>query len=91
MSFEIAEAEVMQVAIRQDIDRSEESRYDYRLHGVLQVASARSCTAVSQVFGEDATTAQRWVRRFEHHGFAGLRESERPGGSSRRTRGSGRA
>lgn len=27
--------------IRQEIDRSEESRYDYRLHGVLLAANAR--------------------------------------------------
>jgi transposase len=73
-TLKFADAEVMQVAIRQEIDRSEESRYDYRLHGVLLVASGRSCTAVSQVFGEDATTAQRWVRRFEHRGFAGLHD-----------------
>ena len=31
----------MQVAIRQEIDRSEESRYNYRLHGVWLVASGR--------------------------------------------------
>lgn len=77
--LEIADAEIMQVAIRQEIDRSEESRYDHRLHGLLLVASGRSCTAVSQLFGEDATTVQRWVRRFEQRGFAGLREGERPG------------
>ena len=77
--LEIAEAAVMQVAIRQEIDRSDESRYDHRLHGVLLVASGRSCTAVSQLFGADATTVQRWVRRFEHQGFAGLRDGARPG------------
>ena len=77
--LEIADAEVMQVAIRQAIDRSEESRYDHRLHGLLLVASGRSCTEVSQLFGEDATTVQRWVRRFEQRGFAGLRAGERPG------------
>jgi transposase len=77
--LEIADAAVMQVAIRQEIDRSEDSRYDHRLHGVLLVASGRSCTEVSQLFGEDATTVQRWVRRFEHSGFAGLRDGERPG------------
>lgn len=77
--LEIADAAVMQVAIRQEIDRSDESRYDHRLHGVLLVASGRSCTEVSQLFGEDATTVQRWVRRFEHRGFAGLRDGERPG------------
>jgi hypothetical protein len=62
-TLEIADAEVMQVAIRQEIDRSEESRYDHRLHRVLLVDSDRSSTAVSQLFGEDATTVQRWVRR----------------------------
>ena len=77
--LEIADAAVMQVAIRQEIDRSDESRYDHRLHGMLLVASGRSCTEVSQWFGEDATTVQRWVRRFEHRGFAGLRDGARPG------------
>ena len=77
--LEIVDAEVMQVAIRQEIDRNEESRYDHRLHGLLLVASGRSCTEVSQLFGEHATTVQRWVRRFEQYGLAGLREGERPG------------
>lgn len=77
--LEIADAAVMQVAIRQEIDRNEESRYDHRLHGLLLVASGRSCTEVSQLFGEHATTVQRWVRRFERHGLAGLRDGERPG------------
>ncbi len=54
------------------------------------VASGRSCTEVSQLFGEDATTVQRWVRRFEHHGFAGLRDGERPDGPSCWTGDSGR-
>ena len=58
LKLENADAEVMQTAIREEIDRSEESRYDYRLHGVLLVAIGRSCTAVSQVFGEEATTAR---------------------------------
>jgi transposase len=31
------------------------------------------------LFGEDATTMMRRVRRFEHRGFAGLRDGERLG------------
>lgn len=77
--LEIADAEVMQLAIRQEIDRSEESRYDHRLHGLLLVSSGRSCTEVGQLFGESPTTVQRWVRRFEQDGFSGLREGERSG------------
>ena len=59
-TLKIADAEIMQVAILQEIERSEESHLDYRLHGVLLVASDRSCTAVSQVFREDAMTARAW-------------------------------
>jgi hypothetical protein len=67
-TLEFADAAILQIAMRQDIDRSEESPYDYRLHGVWLVAGGRSCTAVSQVFGADATTASardgpsRWTR-----------------------------
>jgi transposase len=77
--LEIADAELMQLAIRQEIERSEESRYDHRLHGVLLVSSGQSCTEVGRLFGEAATTIQRWVGRFEQRGFAGLREGERSG------------
>ena len=43
------------------------------------MSSGRSCTEVGALFGEAATTVQRWVRRFEESGFAGLREGERSG------------
>ena len=77
--LEITDAELMQLAIRQEIERSEESRYDHRLHGVLLVSSGQSCTEVGRLFGEAATTIQRWVGRFEQSGLAGLREGERSG------------
>jgi transposase len=77
--LEIADAEVMQLAIREEINRSEEARYDHRLHGLLLVSTGRSCTEVGTLFGEAATTVQRWVRRFEESGFEGLRDGERQG------------
>ena len=77
--LQIADAEVMRVAIRQEIDRSEESRYEHRLHGVLLVASGQSCGQVAAIFGEHARTVQRWVKRFADDGFGGLREGERAG------------
>jgi transposase len=77
--LQIRDAETMRIAIQQEIGRSEESRYDHRLHGVLLVANGQSCRGVAQWFGEDATTVQRWVRRFEGHGFEGLRDGERTG------------
>jgi len=81
--LEIRDAAVMAEAIRQEIARSEESRYDHRLHGVLMVALGMNCYQVAQYFSEHSTTVQRWVKSFEHHGFAGLREGTRPGRPSR--------
>ena len=75
----ISDAEVMQIAIRQEIERSEESRYDHRLHGVLLVASDHTCTEVARLFGEDRRTIQRWVSRFEASGFSGLIEGKHTG------------
>jgi transposase len=77
--LQIEDAEVMQVAIQQEISRSEESRYDHRLHGLLLVTTGQSCREIARLFGEDASTVQRWVRRFEDRGLEGLREGERPG------------
>ena len=77
--LEIADPEVMRIAIQQEIARSDESRYDHRLHGLLLITGGQSCQQVADLFGEDRRTVQRWVGRFEGHGLEGLRESERPG------------
>ena len=79
--LQIADAQVMQVAIRQEIARSEESRYDHRLHGVLLVATGQSANRVAEVFGEDARTVQRWVRRFEASGVRGITRGRAAGPS----------
>ncbi|MBM3802430.1 MAG: transposase, partial [Acidimicrobiia bacterium] len=34
----ISDKEVMRLAVQQEITRSEESRYDHRLHGILLVS-----------------------------------------------------
>ena len=52
--LQIKDSDIMRIAIQQEIDRSEESRYDHRLHGVLMVAAGYSCTDVAQVFGHEA-------------------------------------
>ena len=77
--LEIADPEVMRIAIQQEIARSDESRYDHRLHGLLLVTGGQSCQQVAELFGEDRRTVQRWVKRFESHGLEGVREGERSG------------
>src|SRR3974377_1621423 len=75
----IADADIMQLALQQEILRSEEARYDHRLHGVLLVTHGLSCYDVAGLLGQDPRTVERWVQRFEARGFAGLPEGERRG------------
>jgi transposase len=78
----IQDAEIMQIALQQEIVRSEEARYDNKLHGVLLACSGMTCEEIARVLGRGARTVQYWVQRFNKRGFAGLREKEgrgRPG------------
>jgi len=77
--LEIPDADIMRIAIQQEIVRSEEARYDHRLHGLLLITAGQSSQEIAQLFGEDRRTVQRWVKTFEAHGLDGLREGERPG------------
>jgi transposase len=77
--LEIADTEVMRIAIQQEIARSNESRYDHLLHGLLLLTSGQSCQQIADLFGEDRRTVQRWVKRFEQTGLEGMRDGERSG------------
>jgi len=75
----------MVVGLQQEIQRSEESRYDHRLHGVLLVAQGMTCPEVGRMLGDAPRTVEYWVRRFEEKGLGGLTEGERTGRPSRLT------
>jgi transposase len=75
----------MRVALQQEILRSHESRYDHRLHGLLLISQGLDCYQVAQWLGQNPTTVQRWVHRFERRGLAGLEEGERSGRPPRLT------
>jgi hypothetical protein len=49
--LKITDAEIMILALQAEIRRSEESRYDHRLHGVSLVAHGISCREVAGVLG----------------------------------------
>ena len=75
----IEDAHVMEVAIQQEIRRSEEARYDHRLHGLLLVCKGYRCNRTANLLGQSPRTVVSRVRRFEERGLAGLQEQERPG------------
>jgi transposase len=71
------------IGLQQEIHRSEESRYDHRLHGVLLVAQGLTCPDVARLLGDAPRSVEYWVHRFEQMGLAGLQEGQRPGRPSR--------
>jgi len=77
--LQISDSEIMGIAVQQEILRSEESRYDHRLHGILLITQGLTCYEVGDILGQDPRTVERWVQRFEKSGFSGLREGEREG------------
>ena len=75
----ISDAELMIFALQDEIRRSQEARYDHRLHAVLLVAQGISCVKAASLLGDSPRTGQYWVNRFEEDGFAGLADADRPG------------
>ena len=75
----IVDAPNIVLGLQDEIRRSEESRYDHRLHGVLLVAQGMTCPEVSRLLGDAPRSVEYWVQRFESRGLAGLQEGERSG------------
>jgi transposase len=77
--LEIKNVDIMKLSIQQEIARSEDSRYDHRLHGILLVCQGLSCPEVSKILGDSPRAIEYWVKDFNEKGFEGLREEKRPG------------
>ena len=71
------------LGLQQEIQRSDESRYDHRLHGVLLVAQGMTCPEVARLLGDAPRSVEYWVHRFEEQGLSGLTEGGRSGRPSR--------
>lgn len=77
--LEITDAQIMRIAIQDEILRSEQSRYDHRLHGVLLACSGFSSYEIADLLGHSPRTIQYWIQHFEQSGFAGLEDQPRQG------------
>src|SRR5260370_14735496 len=75
----IADSATIILGLQDEIRRTEESRYDHRLHGVLLVAHGMTCPEVAALLGDAPRTVEYWIRGFEEKGLAALREGERSG------------
>jgi len=65
--------------IQDEIRRTEEARYDHRLHAVLLIGQGMTCPQVAKKFGDARGSVRNWVNQFEEKGFAGLVDKERCG------------
>ncbi|MCK9593220.1 MAG: winged helix-turn-helix domain-containing protein [Methanoregula sp.] len=79
----VKNSEHIVLKIQQEIGRSDDSRYDHRLHGVLLVAKGRDCYDVAEILGHSPTTIESWVHLFNDRGFEGLHDETRSGRPSR--------
>jgi transposase len=75
----ISEPQNAILSLQDEIRRTEESRYDHRLHAVLLVAQGMSGHQVAQILGDAPRTVAYWVTRFEERGFSGLMDEARSG------------
>lgn len=77
--LQIANSPAIILGLQDEIRRSDESRYDHRLHGVLLVAQGMTCPEVARLLGDAPRSVEYWVSRFEKEGLTGLLEGEKPG------------
>jgi transposase len=78
----ISDPESAILSLQDEIRRTEESRYDHRLHAVLLVAQGMSGRQVAQLLGDASRSVKYWVTRFEERGFSGLMDGARAGRTS---------
>src|SRR4051812_950760 len=79
----VADAQNVIFGLQDEIRRSQEARYDHRLHGVLLVAQGMNCCQVAELLGDAPRTVAYWVEKFEQKGLAGLQEGARSGRPSK--------
>ncbi len=58
--------------IHDEIRRTQDARYDHRLHAVLLVAQGMSCVEVGKLLGDSTRSVENWVKLFNELGLQGL-------------------
>ena len=81
----VPDAENVILALQDEIRRTDDFRYDHRLHGLLFVAQGMTAPQVGRLLGDSTRSVQCWVRQFGEEGLAGLAEGARPGRPRRLT------
>jgi transposase len=83
----ITDTENVIFILQDEIRRTDEARYDHRLHAILLVAQGMSSRQAAQYLGDSPRAVAYWVQRFEAEGLAGLADADRPGRSKKLNQG----
>lgn len=75
----IANPEEAKEVIQAEIRKTDDSRLQHRLHGMLLICAGKTCAEVAALFGNSVRAVQYWLRRFNEAGVEGLRDASRPG------------
>jgi transposase len=79
----ITDTENIIFILQDEIRRTDEARYDHRLHAILLVAQGMSSRQAAQYLGDSPRAVAYWVKRFETEGLSGLADADRPGRSKK--------
>jgi transposase len=82
MALKINEPHIVFV-LQDEIRRSEEAKYDHRLHALLLLAKGMTCPQVADYLGDSERTVRYWIKRYQRDGLQGLVENERSGRPAR--------
>ncbi|MDD5094956.1 MAG: winged helix-turn-helix domain-containing protein [Dehalococcoidia bacterium] len=69
--------------IRNEIQRTNETRFQHRLHCILLICDGKTCADVTALFGDSLRIVQYWVKRYNEAGVDGLRDPTRVGRNPR--------
>jgi transposase len=75
----ICNTEEARVIIKDEIHRTNETRFQHRLHCILLIGDGKTCAEVVALFGDSLRTVQYWVKRYNEAGIDGLRDPTRLG------------
>lgn len=77
--LKISDPQIIEIALKNEILRSKEARYNHKLHGLLLICRGYTSYDVAEMFGQNPTTIQRWVKIFEKNGFSALEDGDKTG------------
>jgi transposase len=79
----IHDAEATKELVKAEIHRTDETRFQHRLHCIILMCNGKTCAEVAALFGDSLRAVQYWAKSFNAQGLSGLRDAAKPGRKAR--------